>query len=68
MLTTFANSLDPDQEQQNVGPDLAGSKLLDTLNMNILESLFSKVEFEKKQKTLQKLPKLPSMQRINRVH
>ena len=33
LLITFANSLDPDQDQQNVGSDLypqSGSKLFDT--------------------------------------
>ena len=40
LLITFANSLDPDQDQQNVGPDLDLSCLCRT-------HFFEKVNFEK---------------------
>ena len=51
-LITFANSLDPDQDGQNVGPDLDPSRL--TL-AEFFEKLILKKEHEK----------LPSMQRVN---
>ena len=40
LLITFANSLDPDQDQQNVSPDLEPSCLCHT-------HFFEKVNFEK---------------------
>ena len=49
MLITFANSLDPDQDQWNIGPDL-GSKLFDTLIV-FLKEFLEKVNFEKSQLT-----------------
>ena len=45
LLKTFANSLDPDQNQQNVGPHLDPNCL--TL-MVFLKGFFEKVYFEKK--------------------
>ena len=52
LLITFANSLDPDQAQQNVGPDL-NLKLFNTL-MVFLKEFFIKVDFEKNQQTTKK--------------
>ena len=43
----FANGLDPDQDQQNVGPDLDPN--CSTL-MVFLNAVFEKVDFEKKKK------------------
>ena len=45
LLITFANSLDPDLVQQNVGSDLNPNSL--TLIV-FLKELFEKVNFEKK--------------------
>ena len=45
LLITLANSLDPDQARQHVGPDL-DPKLFDTL-MVFLKEFFEKVDFEK---------------------
>ena len=45
MLITIANSLDPDQAQQNVGPDL-DPICLKTLTV-FLKDFFEKVNFEK---------------------
>ena len=42
----IANSLDPDQDPRNVGPDL-GPNLFDTLIM-LLKEFFEKIDFEKK--------------------
>ena len=57
---TFANSLDPDQARQNVGPDLDPNCL--TLD-GIPEFFFKKVDFLKKnQQTTKKSAKLPSRQ------
>ena len=44
ILTTFVNSLDIDQDQQNVGPDLDPNCL--TL-IAFLKDFFEKVHFEK---------------------
>ena len=44
LLITLANSLDPDQDGQNVGPDL-DPKLFDTLIV-FLNEYFEKVNFE----------------------
>ena len=62
LLITFTNSLDPDQDQQNVGPDLDPSCL--TLIV-FLKEFFEKVNFEKVSRRQQKPEKLPSMQRVN---
>ena len=43
---TFANSLDPDQDQQNVGPDLDPNCL--TILIGFLGEFFEKVIYEKK--------------------
>ena len=43
LLITFANSLNPDQKRQNVGPDVDPSTLLE-----FLEELFEIVNFGKK--------------------
>ena len=48
-FVTFANSLDPDQDQQNVGPDLDPNRL-GTQNVSLKE-FFEKVDFEKTTKT-----------------
>ena len=53
----FANSLDPDQGCQTVGPDL------DTLLF--LKECIEKVNIEKNQRMTKKHAKLPSMQRDN---
>ena len=60
LITFFANSLDPDQAQQNVRPDLDPNYL--TL-MVFLKEFFKKVDFEKNQQTTKKHEKLPRMQR-----
>ena len=52
----YANSLEPDQDRQNVGPDL-------DLNCLALKVFPKKVNFEKQQQ--QKHEKLASMQRVN---
>ena len=56
-LITFANTLDPDQARQNVGPDL-NPNLFDIL-MVFLKENFDNVNFENK-----KHAKLPSLQRV----
>ena len=43
LLKTFANSLDPDQDQQNVGPDRGPN----SLTLLFLKEFFEKVNFEK---------------------
>ena len=57
LLITLANSLDPDQARQNVGPDLDPNCL--TL-MVFLKEFFETVDFEKKisrrQKSMQNYP------------
>ena len=63
LLIIFANSLDPDQDQQNVGPDLDPNCL--TL-MPFLED-FLKVDFEKKHQRAKGHIKLPSRQRVKNV-
>ena len=50
LLITFANSLDPDQDQQNVGPDLDPNCLTDTLGV-VLKEFFKREKFEKIQQT-----------------
>ena len=47
LLITFANSLNPDQERQNVGPDL-DQKRFDTLNAFMKVFFLKKAYFEKK--------------------
>ena len=59
-VETFANSLDPDQARQNVGPDL-DPKLFDTL-MVFLKEFFKKVDFEKKSADDKNHAKLPRRQ------
>ena len=52
-MITFANSLDPDQARQNIGPDLD----LNCLTMMVfLKEFFEKVYFEKISKNHEKLP------------
>ena len=47
LLITFPNSLDPDQDRQNVGPDLDPNRL--TLWLHVfLKAFFEKDNFEKK--------------------
>ena len=48
LLMTFANSLDPDQDRKDVGPDLDPNCL--TLIV-LLKEFFKKVDFEKNQMT-----------------
>ena len=45
LLITFANSLNPDQDRQNVGPDLDPNHLM--LLMLFLKEFLEKVNFEK---------------------
>ena len=59
-VTTFANSLDPDQVRQYVGPDLDPN----CLTHIFLKYFFEKFSFEKNQQTTKKHEKLPSMQRV----
>ena len=61
LLITFANSLDPDQDQQNVGPDLDPTIVgFDTL------TVFLK-EFLKEVGRRQQMPeKLPGIKRDNK--
>ena len=47
LLKTFENSLDPDQDRQNVGPDLDPNCL--ALLRVFLKEFFEKVNFEKSQ-------------------
>ena len=67
LLITFANSLNPDQDRQNVGPDLDpnclcqnGSKLCVIV---FLKEFFEKVNFEQSRQP-QKHEKSPSMPRV----
>ena len=66
---TFTNSLDPDQAQQNVGPDLELNCDLDpnclTLMVFLKELFFEKVNFEKKSTDNKEACHLPSMQKLN---
>ena len=64
LLITFANSLDPDQAWQNVGPDMDPNCL--TLWWNSWK-IFWKIHLKKKKSTRQKKhAKLPNMQRVNK--
>ena len=60
LLITSANSLDPDQARQNVGPDLDPICL--TFRWYSCNNFFEKVDFEKNQQTTTKHGKFPSMQ------
>ena len=62
LLLIFANSLDPDQARQNVGPDLDPNCF--TLIV-FLKEVVEKFNFEKSRQTTKNYEKLPSMQRIN---
>ena len=65
-MTTFANSLDPDQARHNVRPDLDPHCL--TL-WCYCQSNFWRSFFLKKSSWRQKsMQKLPSMQRVNEIH
>ena len=55
LLITYANSLDPDQDEENVGPDLYVSKPFDTCIV-FLKEFLEKVNFEKKVSRRQKKP------------
>ena len=46
LLITFANSLDPDQDRQNVGPDPGPNHL--TVLKVFMKELLKKLKFEKK--------------------
>ena len=59
LLITFANSLDPDQDQKNFGSDLAPNP--STLLKVFLKEFFKKVDFKKnsadhKKKSMQNFP------------
>ena len=54
-LITFANSLDPDQAKQNIGPDL-DPNCFDTLVV-FLKELLEKVGFEKNKQVTRQLTK-----------
>ena len=56
LLLTFASSLDPDQAQQNVGPDL-DPNLFDTL-MVFLKDFFEKVNLKKNPQMTKKACKI----------
>ena len=58
LLLTFANSLDPEQDRQNVCPDLDLDLNRSTLSLVImsLKDFFEKVDFEKNQQH-EKLPR-----------
>ena len=60
---TFANSLDPDQAGQNIGPDL-NPICFDTLIV-FLKEFFENADFEKKSADNKNIAKLPTMQRVN---
>ena len=61
LLITFANSLDPDQDQLNVGPQ-SGYNQLDTLKVFLI---FFKNHYEKKdQQTTKYGENLPSLQEL----
>ena len=65
LLITFPDSLDPDQNRQNVGTDLDPNSfsLFDTL-MVFLKEFFEKDDFEKNQRTTKHMKKLSSMRRV----
>ena len=50
LLITFANSLDPGQARQNVGPDLGPSCLNDIMTV-IVQEFFKNLNFEKSQQS-----------------
>ena len=52
LMITNTNSLDPDQDRQNVGPDLDPNRL--TLSVVFLKEFFDKVNFEKSGQTTTK--------------
>ena len=66
MLITFANSLDPDQARQNVGPDLDPSCL--TLWWYSWKNFLKKLILKKVSKWQKKHAKLPSRQSVNLYH
>ena len=53
----FCEQLDPDQDRQNVGPDL-DPNCFDTL-MVFLKEYFEKVDFEKNQQTTKNMQNYP---------
>ena len=63
LLITFANSLDPDHDRQNVVPDLDPIKPSDRL-IEFLKVFFENVNLKKVSRLQQKHEKLLSMQRI----
>ena len=64
LLIRFAKSLDPDQDRQDVGPDLDPNSLTHTLIV-FLKDFFEKVNLKKKIiRRQQKGRKLPIMQRV----
>ena len=63
LLITFANRLDPDHDQQNIGPDLF--KLFDILIVLVKIFFEKKIILKTVSRQQQKHEKLPSMQRFN---
>ena len=61
VLIAFANSLEPDQARQNVGPDLDPNCWYSD---SVPERTFEKVNFEKVSRQQQNHVKLPSMQEV----
>ena len=58
LLITFANSLDPDQDQQIVGPDLYPTCL------TLLKDFFEKVNFDTSQQRQQNPKKYPACKEL----
>ena len=64
LLITFGNSLDPDQAQQNIGPDPDPKKLF-ALWRYSWKIFLKKLTLKKNPQRTKKHAKLPSMQRVN---
>ena len=62
LLLSIADSLVPDQDRQNVGPDLDPNHGSGSV---FLKQIFEIVNFEKKSRRQQNHEKLPSMERVN---
>ena len=61
VFITYANSLDPDQDRQNVGPDLDPNSLALIV---YLKEFFEKLNFDKVSVQIQKHDFFPSMQSV----
>ena len=67
VLITFANSLDPDQSRQNVGPDRSGSQPFGNLLVSLND--FLKIDFEKKLADDDKnMKKYPACKELKKAH